>query len=68
MGIFDRARDALAEHGETVDPVVDRLADEADRRTGGKRGATIERGAELVKDKLRDPARRDSTTEPGQPT
>ncbi len=67
MGIFDKARDALAQHADKIDPLVDRVADEADRRTGGQHRAHIERGAGLAKDKLADQARRGSDPEPGQP-
>ena len=67
MGIFDKARDALEQHADNVDPVVDRLAAEADKRTGGTHGANIDRGADLAKDKLGDLARRDTTPEPGTP-
>jgi hypothetical protein len=67
MGIFDKARDALTEHADKIDPVLDRVADEADRRTGGTHGQQIDRGAEIAKDKLGEYARRDTTPEPGQP-
>jgi hypothetical protein len=67
MGIFDKARDALTEHADKIDPVVDRLADEADKRTGGKHAGHIDRGADVAKDKLADLARRDTPPEPGQP-
>ena len=67
MGIFDKARDALQDHADKVEPVVDRLADEVDGRTGGKHSANIDRGAELAKDQLREQARRDPAAEPGQP-
>lgn len=67
MGIFDRARDAGHEHEDKIDPVVDRLAGEADRRSGGKHGARIDLGADAVKDERGDFARRDTPTEPGQP-
>ena len=68
MGIFDKAREALQDHADKIDPVVDRLAAEADRRSGGTHSGPIDRGADLAKDKLGDLARRDGTTpEPGQP-
>ncbi len=67
MGIFDKAREALHEHADKVDAVVDRVADEADRRTGGTHGEHIDRGADLAKERLGEYARRDTPTEPGQP-
>lgn len=67
MGIFDKARDALAEHADKIDPLVDRVAAEADKRTGGTHASPIERGADLAKDKLGDLARRDTPPEPGRP-
>ena len=66
MGIFDKARDALQQHADKIDTVVDKVAGEADKRTGGKHGSQIDRGAEIAKDKLGDYARRDTTPrEPG---
>jgi len=67
MGIFDKARDALADHADKINPVVDRLAAEADKRTGGTHASHIDRGADVAKDKLADLARRDDTPEPGRP-
>lgn len=65
MGIFDKAREALQEHADKIDPVVDRLADEADQRSGGTHRANIDRVADLAKDKLGDRAGGDTTPEPG---
>ncbi len=67
MGIFDKAREALTEHADKIDPLVDRVAAEADQRTGGQHRARIDRAADLAKDKLGDQARRDTTPEPGTP-
>jgi hypothetical protein len=67
MGIFDKAREALHEHADKVDPVVDRVADEADRRTGGTHGQHVDRVANLAKDELGEQARRDTAPEPGPP-
>lgn len=63
MGIFDKAREALHEHADKIDGVVDKVADQADRRTGGQHSEHIDRGADLAKDKLGDYARRDATPE-----
>ena len=67
MGIFDKARDALAEHADTIDPLVERVAAEADQRTGGTHASSIDRGADLAKDKLADLARRETAQGPGRP-
>ena len=67
MGIFDKARDALHEHADKIDPVVDRAADEADKRTGGQHSAHIDRGADIAKGKLGDYARRDPAVTPDPP-
>ncbi|SEQ84201.1 antitoxin [Microlunatus flavus] len=67
MGIFDKARDALQQHADKIDGVVDRVAEEADRRTGGQHGAQIDKGAALAKDKLGDYARRDGAPDAGAP-
>lgn len=64
MGIFDKAREALHQHADKIDTVVDKVADEADRRTGGKHSGHIDRGAGVAKDKLGDYARRDTTPGP----
>ena len=64
MGIFDKAREALHEHADKIDTVVDKVAGEADRRTGGTHGDQIDRGADLAKDKLGDYARRDTAPGP----
>jgi MT0933-like antitoxin protein len=54
MGIFDKAKDVLNQHGDKVDQAVDKGADLADRRTGSQHGEQIDKGAELAKDKLDD--------------
>lgn len=64
MGIFDKAREALHQHADKIDTVVDKVADEADRRTGGKHSAHIDKATGVAKDKLGDYARRDPG--PGQ--
>lgn len=61
MGIFDKAREALEKHADKIDPLVDRVATEADKRTGGQHSKHIDKAAELAKDKLGDQARRDTT-------
>ena len=63
MGIFDKAREALHQHADKIDTVVDKVAGEADRRTGGQHSAQIGKGAGVAKDKLGDYARRDPEPE-----
>ncbi|GAB2582472.1 antitoxin [Microlunatus antarcticus] len=67
MGIFDKARDALEKHADKIDPLVDRVAGEADKRTGGKHASHIDRVADLAKDKLGEQARRDTPPDTGRP-
>jgi hypothetical protein len=63
MGIFDRARDATQEHADKIDPLADRLADGAGKRSGGQHGATTD--ADLAQ---QEPGgRRETTPEPGTP-
>lgn len=64
MGIFDKAREAVAGHVDQVDPLVGRLADEADGRTGGQRGSRTDRAADPATSTPADRSRRDTSTEP----
>ena len=59
MGIFDKAKDALAQHGDKVDQVLDQAAEHVDRRTGGQHGEQVDKGAAVARDKLGDYLRRD---------
>ena len=56
MGIFDKAKDALSEHSDkvdrVVDGVVDKVAEHADQRTGNQHGDKIDQGAAAAKEKL----------------
>ena len=52
MGIFDKAKDVLNQHGDKVDAGLDKLAGLADQRTGGTHGEQIDKGVELAKEKL----------------
>ncbi len=49
MGIFDKAKDVLNQHPDKVDQGLDRVADIADQRTGGKHAEQIDKGAEAAK-------------------
>jgi hypothetical protein len=52
MGIFDKAKDVLNQHPDKVDQGLDRAADIADQRTGGKHADKIDKGVGVAKDKL----------------
>lgn len=67
MGIFDKAKEALSEHADKLDPLVDKAADAVDQRTGGSHGEQIDRGAALAKERLAGYGGRDGVVEPGQP-
>ena len=53
-GLFDKAKDLLgSEQGEKVsDQVLDRAADEASKRTGGKHDEQIDKARKLVDERL----------------
>ena len=50
MGIFDKAKDLVGEHEDQVKKGIDKVADIADERTGGKHGEKIESAADKAKD------------------
>ena len=56
MGFFDKARgkltDAVDKHGDKIAGGIDKAADAADKKTGGKQGAKIDTGAAKAKDAL----------------
>ncbi|MFC9690525.1 antitoxin [Kribbella sp. NPDC056951] len=52
MGIFDKAKDALGEHGDKVDEGIDKAGDLADEKTGGEHADKIDQGQEFAKDRL----------------
>ena len=60
MGIFDKAKDVLNQHPEKVDQALERAADIADQRTGGKHAEQIDQGTGVAKDKLGDFLRKDN--------
>ena len=49
---FDQAKDLLAEHGDTVDDVVDKVAGLVDEKTGGKHEQQVRDGAAKAKDAI----------------
>lgn len=50
MGIFDKAKGLLGQHGDKVEGAVDKVADMVDEKTGGKYADQIGKGAEAAKD------------------
>jgi hypothetical protein len=60
MGIFDKAKDVLNQHPDKVDQALERAADIADQRTGGKHAEQIDQGRGVAKDKLGDFLRKEN--------
>ena len=54
MGIFDKAKGVLHQHGDKVDSGLDTLAGLADERTGNRHGEQIDKGVGVAKEKLAD--------------
>jgi len=54
VGIFDKAKDVLDQHGDKVDSGLDKLAGLADERTGHRHGEQIDKGVDIAKEKLAD--------------
>ena len=54
MGIFDKAKDALGDHPDKVENVIDKAADFLNDRTGGGHTDQISSGADLTKDRVAD--------------
>jgi hypothetical protein len=56
MGFLDQAKekaaDLLGKNQDKVDEGVDKAADFADDKTGGKYGDQIDKGADMAKDQL----------------
>ncbi|HZN71949.1 MAG TPA: antitoxin [Micromonosporaceae bacterium] len=52
--MFDKAKGKLAGHGDDVQQGVDKAAEAADEKTGGKYSDKIDKGAEAVKGRLDD--------------
>ena len=49
MGLFDKVKKLAEDHADKVEGVVDKVADVADDKTGGKYSDAIESGAEAAK-------------------
>lgn len=56
MSFFDKAKDAVSDavdkHGNQIADGIDKVAEAADRKTGGKHADQIRRGATEAKDGL----------------
>lgn len=63
MGIFDKAKDAMGEHGEQVDAGIEKAGDFVDERTDSKYVDQVDQGQEMTKEKLR----KGSADQPEQP-
>ncbi|GGF55427.1 hypothetical protein GCM10011519_31630 [Marmoricola endophyticus] len=50
MGIFDKAKDFAQENADKVSDAVDKAADFADEKTGGKYSDKIDKASDFVKD------------------
>jgi hypothetical protein len=49
---FDKAKDLLAEHSDTVDDVVDKIAGVVDDTTGGKHKEQVKQGKAKAKEAI----------------
>ena len=66
MGIFDKAKDAISEHGGKVDEVIAKVGDVVDEKTGHQYSDKIDQGEELASDRIGDYAGSpDAGSEPG---
>ncbi len=52
MGIFDKAKDALSEHGDKLAAGIDKAGDMLDEKTGGKYAEHVDKGQALAKERL----------------
>lgn len=66
MGIFDKAKEALGEHGDKVDQAIERAGDLIDEKTGDKYVGHVDKGQEFAKERLAG-LRDDKTVPPAQP-
>lgn len=52
MGLFDKAKEFLGQHGDKVDQGVDKAGDMVDERTQGKHAEHVDRAQDLVKERI----------------
>ena len=55
MGLMDKVKGMLGQHGDKVDDGIDRGGDVVDERTGGKHAAHVDKAQDAAKDALRKP-------------
>ena len=60
MGIFDKAKDLAGDHADDIDGAVDKAAEAADEKTGGKYSDQVEQGADFAKDKAGEFLKKDN--------
>ena len=49
MGLFDKAKDLLGQHGDKVEGAIDKVAEVVDEKTGGKYADQIDKGGDAAK-------------------
>lgn len=49
---LDKAKDAVGDNADKIDGAVDKAAQLADEKTGGKFGDQIQQGADMAKEQL----------------
>lgn len=54
MGFLDKVTDAVADHADEAEKVIDKAADLVDDKTGGTHGKQIDQAAEKAKDFVED--------------
>lgn len=52
MGLMDKARQLAGKNPQKAKQGIDKIAQQADKRTGGKRSEQITKGTEQVKNRL----------------
>ena len=62
--VFDKARDVANDHPDIVRGGLDRVADESDRRTGGRFKDAVDKGQDVIEDQLGLPDDNPSAPEP----
>ncbi|HKY64896.1 MAG TPA: antitoxin [Acidimicrobiales bacterium] len=53
MGLMDKVKSMLGQHGDRVEGGIDRGGDLIDEKTGGKHATHVDKGQDAAKDDLR---------------
>lgn len=53
MGIFDAAKDKLAENSEAVESAVEKVGDTIDEKTGGKYSEQVDKAQSAISEQLK---------------